>query len=98
MNLERAIDIANTELKKKKIKSSLLDCEILMSKAINNNREFINPGLCPIFQEIGKDSKIVPSKMTKRKNIYKISLSFRYNLFISDYTLIIYLKQYAHLS
>jgi len=41
MNLERAIDIANTELKKKKIKSSLLDCEILMSKAINNNREFI---------------------------------------------------------
>ena len=41
MNLERAIDIANTELKKKKIKSSILDCEILMSKAINNSREFI---------------------------------------------------------
>ena len=41
MNLERAIDIANIELKKKKIKSSILDCEILMSKAINNNREFI---------------------------------------------------------
>ena len=41
MNLERAIDIANTELKKKKIKSSILDCEILMSKAMNNNREFI---------------------------------------------------------
>ena len=41
MNLERAIDIANIELKKKKIKSSILDCEILMSKAMNNNREFI---------------------------------------------------------
>ena len=41
MNLETAIDIANTELKKKKIKSSILDCEILMSKAINNSREFI---------------------------------------------------------
>ena len=41
MNLERAIDIANIELKKKKIKSSILDCEILMSKAINNSREFI---------------------------------------------------------
>jgi release factor glutamine methyltransferase len=41
MNLEKAIDIASTKLKKKKIKSSILDCEILMSKAINNNREFI---------------------------------------------------------
>ena len=41
MNFEKAIEIANKELKKKKIKSSVLDCEILMSKAINNNREFI---------------------------------------------------------
>ena len=41
MNLEKAIDIASTKLKKKKIKSSILDCEILMSKAMNNNREFI---------------------------------------------------------
>ena len=41
MNFETAIDIANTELKKKKIKSSILDCEILMSKAIKNSREFI---------------------------------------------------------
>ena len=41
MNLEKAIDIASTKLKKKKIKSSILDCEILMSKAINNSRKFI---------------------------------------------------------
>ena len=41
MNFEKAIEIANKELKKNKIKSSVLDCEILMSKAINNNREFI---------------------------------------------------------
>ena len=41
MNFEKAIDIANTELKKKNIKSSILDCEILMSKAIKNSREFI---------------------------------------------------------
>ena len=41
MNLETAINIANKELKKKKIKSSILDCEILMSKAINNSREFV---------------------------------------------------------
>jgi release factor glutamine methyltransferase len=41
MNLEKAIDIANTKLKKKNIKSSLLDCEVLMSKVTNNSREFI---------------------------------------------------------
>jgi release factor glutamine methyltransferase len=41
MNLQTAIDIANKELKKNKIKSSMLDCEILMSKVINNSREFI---------------------------------------------------------
>ena len=41
MNLERAINIANTEFKKNKIKSSILDCEILMSKAMNKSREFI---------------------------------------------------------
>ena len=41
MNLETAIDIANTELKKNKIKSSMLDCEILMSTVMNNSREFI---------------------------------------------------------
>ncbi len=41
MNLETAIDIANKDLKKNKIKSSILDCEILMSKAINKNRKFV---------------------------------------------------------
>ena len=41
MNIETAINIANKELKKKNIKSSMLDCEILMSKAMNENREFI---------------------------------------------------------
>jgi release factor glutamine methyltransferase len=41
MNLQTAIDIANTELKKNKINSSMLDCEILMSQVMNKNREFI---------------------------------------------------------
>ncbi len=41
MNLETAIYEAIKELKKKKIKSSILDCEILMSKAVNNSREFV---------------------------------------------------------
>ena len=41
MNFETAINLATTELKKKKIKSCLLDCEILMSKVMNKNREFI---------------------------------------------------------
>ena len=41
MNLERALNIAKVELKKKNIQSSLLDCEILMAKAMNNSRKFI---------------------------------------------------------
>ena len=41
MRLDRAIDIACKKLDKNKIKSSLLDCEILLSKAINKSREFL---------------------------------------------------------
>ena len=41
MNLETAIYEAIKELKKKKIKSFILDCELLMSKAVNNSREFV---------------------------------------------------------
>ena len=41
MNLKIALDKANIELKQNGIKSSLLDSEILLSKAINKTREFI---------------------------------------------------------
>lgn len=41
MNLETAINNASLELKKNKIKSPLLDSEILMAKATNQNREFV---------------------------------------------------------
>ena len=42
MNIESAISLASTELKKKeKIKSPSLDCEILMSKALSESREYI---------------------------------------------------------
>ena len=41
MNLELAIKSASIELKRNKIKSPYLDSEILMSKAINKDREFI---------------------------------------------------------
>ena len=41
MKLEIAINSAYKELKKNKIKSALIDSEILMSQAINKSREFI---------------------------------------------------------
>ena len=41
MKLETAIKDACLELKKNKIKTPLLDSEILMSKAINKEREFL---------------------------------------------------------
>ncbi len=41
MNLLHAINEANIQLKKNKIRSSLLDIEILMAKAIDRDRKFI---------------------------------------------------------
>ena len=41
MNLETAIKGANQILNNIKIKSALLDSELLLSKAINKSREFI---------------------------------------------------------
>jgi len=41
MRIDTAINLASKELKKNNIKSPLLDCEILMSKVINQNREFV---------------------------------------------------------
>ena len=41
MKVQTAINNAYTELKKNKIKSALLDCEILMAQVIKKNREFV---------------------------------------------------------
>ena len=41
MNLELAINKAYQKLKKNNIKSAKLDCEILLSEAVNKSREFI---------------------------------------------------------
>ena len=41
MNIEAAIDLASKEFKKRKIKTPLLDSEILMSKALSKSREYI---------------------------------------------------------
>ena len=41
MNIEIAIKNASKELKKNKISSALLDSELLLSKVINKDRQFI---------------------------------------------------------
>ena len=52
MRVESAIKDAFFKLKKKRINSALLDSEILMSKAINKNREFI---ILNLQQELNRD-------------------------------------------
>ena len=41
MNLEKAVKNGYQKLKRNNIKSALIDSEILLSAAINKNREFI---------------------------------------------------------
>ena len=41
MNIETAIMNGNLELKKNNIKSFQLDCELLMSKVLNEDRKYV---------------------------------------------------------
>ena len=41
MNIESAINLATKELKKRKIKTPLLDSEILMSKVLSKSRNIL---------------------------------------------------------
>ena len=60
MNIEIAIKKACKELKKNKISSALLDSELLLSKVIKKNREFVLLNL---------DKKLDQSKHESFKNL-----------------------------
>ena len=64
MNINTAIQNAFLDLKKKNIKSALLDCEILMSKALNQHRSKVILNLDR--QLNNKDYKIFRELVTKR--------------------------------
>ena len=64
MNINTAIQNALLDLKKKNIKSALLDCEILMSKALNQHRSKVILNLDR--QLNNKDYKIFRELVTRR--------------------------------
>ena len=92
MNLELAIKSASIELKRNKIKSPYLDSEILMSKAINKDREFI---ILNLKKEIKENDYIVFKNLvqerlkgkpiaylTGRKNFWKYEFYINQNVLI----------------
>jgi release factor glutamine methyltransferase len=65
MKIDTAISEASKELKNNNIKSFLLDCEILMSKAINKDREFV---LLNLNKEINKNDYKYYKELIKRRS------------------------------
>ena len=70
MNFEKALNKASTILFEKNIKTSLLDCEILMSKAINKDRKFI---ILNLSNQIDKFSLNYFEKLVHQRSCEKIS-------------------------
>jgi len=92
MNIDQAIKKASVDLKRYQIKSALLDCEILMSKALNKSRKFIimNPNEKINDYEYHKFRAFISSRV-KRKPIAYITgeKSFwKYNFKINEKVLI----------
>ena len=65
MKIDIAIQQANVILKRNSIKSSLLDSEILISKAINKSREYI---ILNLHKEINKDDYLNFKKLVYERS------------------------------
>ena len=65
MNLQTAIHKASNELKKNNIKTFLLDCELLISKAIKKDREFL---ILNLDKEIKKEEYLYFQKLIKERS------------------------------
>ena len=74
MNLETAINDAQFFLKKKSLKLSNLDCEILMSKVINEDRKFIilNPKFKLNSHDLFKFQKLVKERSRGKPVAYLV--------------------------
>ena len=92
MKLELAIKEAFNELKKSNIKSALLDSEILISQAINKNREFVllNSNLKINQKEYFNLQKLVYERKKGKPISYLTGQKFfwKYNFKINDHVLI----------
>ena len=92
MKIDNALKKANSILKNNYIKSSLLDCELLLSKAINQNREYIILNLDKKIKEkdyyiftklIEERSKGKPiAYLTGKKNFWKYEFDIEENVLI----------------
>ena len=92
MKIDNALKKANSVLKNSYIKSSLLDCELLLSKAINQNREYIILNLDKKIKEkdyliftklIEERSKGKPvAYLTGKKNFWKYEFDIEENVLI----------------
>ena len=92
MNIDQAIKEASINLKKNRIRSAFLDCEILMSKVLNKSRKFIimNPNE-EISSDEYKNFKELIFSRTKNKPIAYITgeKSFwKYDFNVNDKVLI----------
>jgi len=92
MKIDTAISEASKELKNNNIKSFLLDCEILMSKAINKDREFV---LLNLNKEINKNDYKYYKELIKRRSkgkpiAYLVGKKsfWKYDFFINEKILI----------
>lgn len=92
MKLKLAIKEAFNELKKSNIKSALLDSEILISQAINKNREFVllNSNLKINQKEYFNLQKLVYERKKGKPISYLTGQKFfwKYNFKINDHVLI----------
>ena len=92
MNINQAIKEASIILKKNHIKSALLDCEILMSKALNKSRKFIimNPNEKINDYEYKNFKKLISSRSNNKPIAYIIGKKsfWKYNFNVSEKVLI----------
>ena len=92
MKLKLAIKEAFNELKKSNIKSALLDSEILISQAINKNREFVllNSNIKINQKEYLNLQKLVYERKKGKPISYLTGQKFfwKYNFKINDHVLI----------
>ena len=92
MNIDQAIKEASSVLKKNHIKSAFLDCEILMSKALNKSRKFIimNPNEKINDYEYRKFKKLISSRPNNKPIAYIVGKKsfWKYNFNVSEKVLI----------
>ena len=78
MNYQEILNIGNQILKENNIKSSNLDCELILSKILNKTREEILINLNNKINEIEKINLIFYLNKRKKKNPMSYILGFKF--------------------